>query len=166
MLFTRSSERSPGQLVIPTPARRTHGGGQRRCDLSALDRARVRPDAQMGESEQGHLLVPLARFRQIALSVLVLARTLSLPLLVETRNEVILLAWSVLTALRRDRIPPRAAEQLVARGASPDAFRAETKRVTDLMKEENVALDKVCLLDPRATGEIAPQDGKEFDWFL
>lgn len=120
----------------------------------------------MGESEQGHLLVPLARFRQIALSVLVLARTLSLPLLVETRNEVILLAWSVLTALRRDRIPPRAAEQLVARGASPDAFRAETKSVTDLMKEENVALDKVCLLDPRATGEIAPQDGKEFDWFL
>ncbi|KWU47236.1 DUF431-domain-containing protein [Rhodotorula sp. JG-1b] len=57
-------------------------------------------------------------------------------------------------------------EQLIARGASPDAFRAETKSVTELMKEENVALDKVCLLDPRATGEIAPQDGKEFDWFL
>lgn len=59
-----------------------------------------------------------------------------------------------------------AAEQLAARGVSPDSFRAETKSVTDLMKEENVALDKVCLLDPRATGEIAPQDGKEFEWFL
>ncbi|BGP55825.1 hypothetical protein JCM8202v2_003432 [Rhodotorula sphaerocarpa] len=57
-------------------------------------------------------------------------------------------------------------EQLVNRGARTESFRAETKSVTDLMKEENVALDKVCLLDPRATGEIAPQDGKGFEWFL
>lgn len=62
--------------------------------------------------------------------------------------------------------PRPAAEQLVNRGARTESFRAETKSVTDLMQEVNVALDKVCLLDPRATGEIAPQDGKEFEWFL
>lgn len=89
-----------------------------------------------------------------------------LALLFETLDEVQCDVAGRADTIRRDRVTSRAAEQLIARGASPDAFRAETKSVTELMKEENVALDKVCLLDPRATGEIAPQDGKEFDWFL
>ncbi|BGP40336.1 hypothetical protein JCM10450v2_004316 [Rhodotorula kratochvilovae] len=57
-------------------------------------------------------------------------------------------------------------EQLLARGAQPGSFRAETKSVRDLMRDEGVPLDKVCLLDPRATGEIAPADGNEYEWFL
>ncbi|GAA5828904.1 hypothetical protein JCM11251_005914 [Rhodosporidiobolus azoricus] len=57
-------------------------------------------------------------------------------------------------------------EQLLKRGAPQGSFRAETKSVQELMKEEGVALEKVCLLDPRAEREIGPGDGKEFDWFL
>ncbi|GAA5895949.1 hypothetical protein JCM6882_005568 [Rhodosporidiobolus microsporus] len=57
-------------------------------------------------------------------------------------------------------------EQLLARGAPPGSFRAETKSVQELMKEQNVALEKVCLLDPRAEAEIGPKDGGEFEWFL
>lgn len=61
---------------------------------------------------------------------------------------------------------PHAAEQLLARGAQPDSFRAETKSVLELMQLEGVPLEKVCLLDPRAKGEIAPSDGNEYEWFL
>ncbi|GJN90705.1 hypothetical protein Rhopal_003719-T1 [Rhodotorula paludigena] len=57
-------------------------------------------------------------------------------------------------------------EQLLARGAQPESFRAETKSVLELMQLEGVPLEKVCLLDPRAKGEIAPSDGNEYEWFL
>ncbi|GAA6001411.1 hypothetical protein JCM10207_006653 [Rhodosporidiobolus poonsookiae] len=57
-------------------------------------------------------------------------------------------------------------EQLLARGAKPEEFLASTKSVQELMKEKNVALEKVCLLDPRAPKEIGPDDGAEYDWFL
>ncbi|KPV74897.1 uncharacterized protein RHOBADRAFT_44417 [Rhodotorula graminis WP1] len=57
-------------------------------------------------------------------------------------------------------------DQLIARGAKPGSFRAETKSVLELMKDEGIPLDKVCLLDPRAPGEIAPKDGADYSWFL
>ncbi|BGP32335.1 hypothetical protein JCM10296v2_004116 [Rhodotorula toruloides] len=57
-------------------------------------------------------------------------------------------------------------EQLVDRGAREGSFRAETRSVRQLMKEEGVPLEKVCLLDPRAEKGIAPEDGREYDWFL
>ncbi|TNY24680.1 DUF431-domain-containing protein [Rhodotorula diobovata] len=57
-------------------------------------------------------------------------------------------------------------EQLIARGAHPDSFRAETKSVLQLLKDEGIPLEKVCLLDPRAPAEIAPQDGNDYTWFL
>ncbi|GAA6047359.1 hypothetical protein JCM3770_001264 [Rhodotorula araucariae] len=57
-------------------------------------------------------------------------------------------------------------EQLLARGAQPGTFRVETKTVRQLMQDENVPLDKVCLLDPRAPAVIAPGDGTQYDWFL
>ena len=35
------------------------------------------------------------------------------------------------------------------------------------MKARNVSLDKVCLLDPKATKELSPEDGDgTFTWFL
>ncbi|KAI0318209.1 DUF431-domain-containing protein [Amylostereum chailletii] len=38
--------------------------------------------------------------------------------------------------------------------------------VLDLMKEKGVSLDAVCLLDPKAEAELAPEDGERFSWFL
>ncbi|CEQ39557.1 SPOSA6832_01104, partial [Sporobolomyces salmonicolor] len=57
-------------------------------------------------------------------------------------------------------------EQLIARGADPKQFRAETRSVQELMQAEGVELNRVCLLDPRAESEVGPEDGKAFDWFL
>lgn len=35
------------------------------------------------------------------------------------------------------------------------------------MKKNNIPLDKVCLLDPRAESELSPEDGDgRFSWFL
>jgi len=34
------------------------------------------------------------------------------------------------------------------------------------MKIRNVPLESVCLLDPKAASPLAPQDGKQFQWFL
>ncbi|KZV59261.1 DUF431-domain-containing protein [Peniophora sp. CONT] len=41
-----------------------------------------------------------------------------------------------------------------------------TEGVLDLMKARAVSLEKVCLLDPKAPKELAPEDGEEFEWFL
>ena len=41
-----------------------------------------------------------------------------------------------------------------------------TEGVLDLMKARGIPLDKVCLLDPKAPKELAPDDGEEFEWFL
>ncbi|KDQ56566.1 hypothetical protein JAAARDRAFT_70310 [Jaapia argillacea MUCL 33604] len=39
--------------------------------------------------------------------------------------------------------------------------------VLELMKQMNVPLEKVCLLDPKAEAELAPEDGDgRFEWFL
>jgi hypothetical protein len=38
--------------------------------------------------------------------------------------------------------------------------------VLDLMRQKGVPIDRVCLLDPKASAELAPSDGENFDWFL
>lgn len=39
--------------------------------------------------------------------------------------------------------------------------------ILELMKRENVPLEKVCLLDPKAEKELSPEDGQgTFYWFL
>ena len=41
-----------------------------------------------------------------------------------------------------------------------------TEAVLDLMKSRDVALEQVCLLDPRGEAELSPEDGERFSWFL
>jgi ribosome biogenesis SPOUT family RNA methylase Rps3 len=57
-------------------------------------------------------------------------------------------------------------QQLLDKGMDPSRFRVETRSVRELMKQENVELERVCLLDPRAEKVIGPKDGNEYDWFL
>ena len=39
--------------------------------------------------------------------------------------------------------------------------------ILEFMKKENVPLERVCLLDPKAEKELCPEDGQgTFDWFL
>lgn len=45
-------------------------------------------------------------------------------------------------------------------------FRAESLTVLELMARDGIRLDRVCLLDPKATEEISIEDGSKFDWFL
>lgn len=35
-----------------------------------------------------------------------------------------------------------------------------------MLKREGVALEDVCLLDPKAEQELTPEDGTRFKWFL
>jgi hypothetical protein len=41
-----------------------------------------------------------------------------------------------------------------------------TQDVLSLIKELNIPMERVCLLDPRAEKEIEPEDGEVFDMFL
>lgn len=51
--------------------------------------------------------------------------------------------------------------------AAPTATaRPHTADVLTLIKELNIPLERVCLLDPRAEQEISPEDGEAFDMFL
>nr|VWO96059.1 HEME_HALOPEROXIDASE domain-containing protein [Ganoderma boninense] len=44
---------------------------------------------------------------------------------------------------------------------------AHVKTVLELMEDKGVPLEKVCLLDPKAEKELAPEDGDgRFEWFL
>lgn len=46
-------------------------------------------------------------------------------------------------------------------------FSATHLGVLALMKEQKIPIEKVCLLDPRAVSELAPEDGDgQFEWFL
>ena len=38
--------------------------------------------------------------------------------------------------------------------------------VLELMRARGVPLDAVCLLDPKAPTELAPEDGERLSWFL
>lgn len=55
---------------------------------------------------------------------------------------------------------------LEGRGANPQQFQAETKPILELMKDAQVDLSRVCLLDPKAEKVISPEDSQHFDWFL
>ncbi|KAK4702287.1 hypothetical protein P7C70_g3934, partial [Phenoliferia sp. Uapishka_3] len=55
---------------------------------------------------------------------------------------------------------------LTKKGANSKDFKVDSRAVLELMKDEGVDIRRVCLLDPRAEKEIAPEDGEEFDWFL
>ena len=47
------------------------------------------------------------------------------------------------------------------------AASAHREGILELMKQHKVPLDRVCLLDPKAEKELAPEDGNgAFDWFL
>ena len=47
------------------------------------------------------------------------------------------------------------------------AASAHREGILELMKQHKVPLDRVCLLDPKAEKELAPEDGNgTFDWFL
>jgi hypothetical protein len=46
-------------------------------------------------------------------------------------------------------------------------FSCHRKGIMDLMKQAGIPLEKVCLLDPKAEKELAPEDGDgRFEWFL
>ncbi|KAG8997466.1 hypothetical protein FRB93_014077 [Tulasnella sp. JGI-2019a] len=47
------------------------------------------------------------------------------------------------------------------------SVKAMSSSVLDVMKEENVTLSSVCLLDPKAEKPLTPEDGDgRFKWFL
>ena len=51
-------------------------------------------------------------------------------------------------------------------GATAQAY-AHRESVMELMAARGVPLEKVCLLDPKAEKELAPEDGDgRFEWFL
>ena len=52
-------------------------------------------------------------------------------------------------------------------GAQHAKFEAHEKGVMEPMRERVIDMKGVCLLDPKAHRELAPQDGEgEFQWFL
>jgi len=52
-------------------------------------------------------------------------------------------------------------------GSDLSSMSATSSGILDLMKQQNVPLDRVCLLDPKAAEELSPSDGEgTFDWFL
>ncbi|KAI1787298.1 DUF431-domain-containing protein [Ganoderma leucocontextum] len=58
------------------------------------------------------------------------------------------------------------ADEAEASNARASAY-AHQKSVLELMEEKGVPLERVCLLDPKAEKELAPEDGDgRFEWFL
>ncbi|SCV72143.1 BQ2448_4837 [Microbotryum intermedium] len=55
---------------------------------------------------------------------------------------------------------------LKSRGASKASYRAEARNILELMQVEGIALNKVCLLDPKAEKVVSIEDREEFEWFL
>jgi len=50
---------------------------------------------------------------------------------------------------------------------STKSVEVTTLSVMELMKERNIPLEKVCLLDPKAMTALGPEDGDgKFQWFL
>ncbi|KAF8558553.1 DUF431-domain-containing protein [Imleria badia] len=41
-----------------------------------------------------------------------------------------------------------------------------TQSILELLKNQDIPLSKVCLLDPKAERRLEPEDGLEFEWFL
>lgn len=74
------------------------------------------------------------------------------------------LSVSSAAALAGDLTTPDAKTSL---DATVSEFSATHIGVLALMKEHQMPIEKVCLLDPRASKELSPEDGNgEFEWFL
>jgi ribosome biogenesis SPOUT family RNA methylase Rps3 len=41
-----------------------------------------------------------------------------------------------------------------------------TQSILELLKNQDIPLSKVCLLDPKAKRKLEPEDGLAFEWFL
>ena len=49
----------------------------------------------------------------------------------------------------------------------PEAtFDATSLPILEYMKIQGIAMERVCLLDPKGSKELLPEDAGEFDWFL
>ncbi|KAF8337038.1 DUF431-domain-containing protein [Cantharellus anzutake] len=46
------------------------------------------------------------------------------------------------------------------------SLEATTTSILDLMRQRDIPIERVCLLDPKATQELSPEDGGAFDYFL
>ncbi|KAG9310153.1 hypothetical protein JVU11DRAFT_9773 [Chiua virens] len=46
------------------------------------------------------------------------------------------------------------------------SFDVFTQDVLELLRNQNIPLSKVCLLDPKAERKLEPEDGLEFGWYL
>ncbi|KAK4054415.1 hypothetical protein OIV83_000909 [Microbotryomycetes sp. JL201] len=55
---------------------------------------------------------------------------------------------------------------LTQKGAQPQQFEADTRNISQLIKDQGVDMARVCLLDPKGEKELEPQDIESFDWFL
>ncbi|KAG6380369.1 hypothetical protein JVT61DRAFT_8482 [Boletus reticuloceps] len=41
-----------------------------------------------------------------------------------------------------------------------------TQSILEMLKNQEISLSQVCLLDPKAQRKLEPEDGLEFEWFL
>lgn len=57
-------------------------------------------------------------------------------------------------------------EKLSSFGGPGASSQVYTQSILELLKNQDVPLSKVCLLDPRAQHKLEPEDGLEFEWFL
>jgi len=58
-------------------------------------------------------------------------------------------------------------EALFSSSSSSASVSAYKHAVLEVMQQQNVPLDRVCLLDPKAPEALAPEDGDgRFEWFL
>ena len=76
---------------------------------------------------------------------------------------------ATLTALfARSHSSSAASESESGSGSESEAHAAaHPEGVLKFMKQRNVPLEKVCLLDPKAEKPLAPEDGDgAFEWFL
>jgi len=54
-----------------------------------------------------------------------------------------------------------------SRNPSLSRFFCHQAGVLDLMKNNGISIDHVCLLDPKSEHELSPEDGDgRFEWFL
>ncbi|KAG8792483.1 hypothetical protein FRC12_005983 [Ceratobasidium sp. 428] len=60
----------------------------------------------------------------------------------------------------------KALDSELASVPSGSNFEVHTAGVLDVMRQQGVNLDDVCLLDPKAEQALSPEDGEKFQWFL
>jgi ribosome biogenesis SPOUT family RNA methylase Rps3 len=68
------------------------------------------------------------------------------------------------TSLSSTSIPPL--KEYLASSPSSSKANLHTDPILSLLKTLQSSPERVCLLDPRATAVIAPDDGDKFDFFL